>query len=353
MPLRTQILKIDPQNPDLEKIKIAANKIKEGRLVAFPTETVYGLGANALDKNAIAKIFVAKGRPADNPLIVHISSNEELFPLVSKIPKFAEKLIKHFWPGPLTIIFPKKDIVPNITTANSPYVAIRQPDHCVAQMLIKESGVPIAAPSANLSGKPSPTSADHVINDLFGKVDVIIDSGEVSVGVESTVISLIGDRPQLLRPGGLSLEKIENVLGIKISTNFDPSKISSTDEVKSPGTRYTHYKPKGEVTLIEDNSGKNKIAHKALALIEQFTLEGYRTALISPYEINCTNSHLFLNMGGSDIEQAKNVFNMLRQCDQNNIDKIVVIGVSSKQLGLAVMDRLRRAASRVINLPSD
>jgi len=345
MSLRTQILKIDPQNPDLEKIKFAANKIKEGRLVAFPTETVYGLGANALDKNAVAKIFIAKGRPTDNPLIVHISSNEELSPLVSIIPKFAEILIKHFWPGPLTIIFPKKDIVPNITTANSPYVAVRQPDHRVAQMLIKESGVPIAAPSANLSGRPSPTSADHVINDLYGKVDVIIDSGEVSVGVESTVLSLIEDHPQLLRPGGLSLEKIENVLGIKIST--------SAGEIKSPGTKYTHYKPKGEVTLIENNSNKDKTVRKALEIIEQFTLEGYRTALISPYEINCINSHLFLNMGESDTVQAKNVFTMLRQCDQNNIDKIVVIGVSSKRLGLAVMDRLHRAASRIINLPSD
>ena len=353
MSLKTQILKIDPENPDLEQIKFAANEIKEGKLVAFPTETVYGLGANALDKNAVAKIFVAKERPADNPLIVHISSNEELPPLVSIVPKFAEKLIKHFWPGPLTIIFPKKDIVPNITTASSPFVAIRQPDHRVAQMLIKESGVPIAAPSANLSGRPSPTSAEHVINDLFGKVDVIIDSGEVSVGVESTVLSLIGDRPQLLRPGGLSLEKIENVLGIKISSNFDPSKKSSTEEVKSPGTRYTHYKPKGEVTLIENNSNKDETTHKALEIIEQFTFEGYRTALISPYEISCTNSHLFLNMGGSDTEQAKNVFTMLRQCDQNNIDKIVVIGVPSNRLGLAVMDRFHRAASRIINLPSD
>ena len=353
MPLKTQILKINPQNPDLEKIKFAANKIMEGKLVAFPTETVYGLGANALDKNAVAKIFAAKGRPADNPLIVHISSNEELSPLVSIIPRFAEKLIKHFWPGPLTIIFPKKNLVPDITTANSPFVAIRQPNHPVALLLIKEAGVPIAAPSANLSGRPSPTTADHVINDLYGKVDIIIDSGEVSVGVESTVLNLTGKIPQILRPGGLSLEEIENVLGIKISINSDPSKESSAGEIKSPGTRYTHYKPKGEVTLIENNYNKNKTVGRTLALIEQFALEGHRTALISPYEINRVTPNLFLNMGSSDAEQAKNVFAMLRQCDQNNIDKIIVIGVSAKGLGLAVMDRLRRAASNILTLPSD
>jgi len=353
MPLRTQVLKIDPQNPDLEKIKFAANKIMEGKLVAFPTETVYGLGANALDKNAVAKIFAAKGRPADNPLIVHISSNEELSPLVSIIPRFAEKLIKHFWPGPLTIIFPKKNLVPDITTANSPFVAIRQPNHPVALLLIKEAGVPIAAPSANLSGRPSPTTADHVINDLYGKVDIIIDSGEVSVGVESTVLNLTGKIPQILRPGGLSLEEIENVLGIKISINSDPSKESSAGEIKSPGTRYTHYKPKGEVTLIENNYNKNKTVGRTLELIEQFALEGHRTALISPYEINRVTPNLFLNMGSSDVEQAKNVFAMLRQCDQNNIDKIIVIGVSAKGLGLAVMDRLRRAASNILTLPSD
>ena len=353
MPLKTQILKINPQNPDLEKIKFAANKIMEGKLVAFPTETVYGLGANALDKNAVAKIFAAKGRPADNPLIVHISSNEELSPLVSIIPRFAEKLIKHFWPGPLTIIFPKKNLVPDITTANSPFVAIRQPNHPVALLLIKEAGVPIAAPSANLSGRPSPTTADHVINDLYGKVDIIIDSGEVSVGVESTVLNLTGKIPQILRPGGLSLEEIENVLGIKISINSDPSKESSAGEIKSPGTRYTHYKPKGEVTLIENNYNKNKTVGRTLELIEQFALEGHRTALISPYEINRVTPNLFLNMGSSDVEQAKNVFAMLRQCDQNNIDKIIVIGVSAKGLGLAVMDRLRRAASNILTLPSD
>ena len=346
-------MKIDPQNPDLEKIKFAANKIMEGKLVAFPTETVYGLGANALDKNAVAKIFAAKGRPADNPLIVHISSNEELSPLVSIIPRFAEKLIKHFWPGPLTIIFPKKNLVPDITTANSPFVAIRQPNHPVALLLIKEAGVPIAAPSANLSGRPSPTTADHVINDLYGKVDIIIDSGEVSVGVESTVLNLTGKIPQILRPGGLSLEEIENVLGIKISINSDPSKESSAGEIKSPGTRYTHYKPKGEVTLIENNYNKNKTVGRTLELIEQFALEGHRTALISPYEINRVSPNLFLNMGSSGAKQAKNVFAMLRQCDQNNIDKIIVIGVSAKGLGLAVMDRLRRAASNILTLPSD
>lgn len=224
--MKTQIIKINPRKPDISKIKMIAEILRKSGLVAFPTETVYGLGAIALDPKAVKKIFEVKGRPTDNPLIIHIADKKEVHRLVKEVPKEAEKLINKFWPGPLTIILKKSEIVPDIVTANLDSVAIRMPANKIALALIKEAKVPVAAPSANLFSKPSPTSAEHVIQDLYGKIDVIIDGGKTKIGVESTIIDLTINPPMLLRPGKITLEKLEKVLGkVEIHQSVNKKKI--------------------------------------------------------------------------------------------------------------------------------
>lgn len=213
----TRIIKLNEKKFKIDEIKIAVDIIKKGGLVAFPTETVYGLGANALNAKAVEKVYDVKGRPKDNPSIVHIADKKDVYRLTSEISDNAERLMKKFWPGPLTLVFKKSKIVPNVTTAGLDTIAIRMPDNKIALALIRESKAPIAAPSANLAGKPSPTSAEHVIHDLYGKIDVIIDAGKTRIGVESTVLDLTSDSPILLRPGGTTLEELKKFLGkIKI-----------------------------------------------------------------------------------------------------------------------------------------
>ncbi|MDC8437743.1 MAG: threonylcarbamoyl-AMP synthase, partial [Candidatus Nitrosotenuis sp.] len=246
----------------------AASIIRRGNLVAFPTETVYGLGADALNAKAVKKIFVAKGRPADNPLIVHVSDKESVNDLARDIPQLAEKLISRFWPGPLTIVLKKSKMVPKVTTGGLDTVAIRMPKNKIAQALIREAGTPIAAPSANFFGRPSPTLAKHVLDDLDGRISAIIDGGRTRIGIESTVIDLTRKTPMLLRPGGVTLEELHSAIG---RVDVHPILKGKKSELvhRSPGMKYKHYSPDAHVILIE---GPSILVHKKiLKLVQQFS----------------------------------------------------------------------------------
>ncbi|MBR5123087.1 MAG: threonylcarbamoyl-AMP synthase, partial [Anaerotignum sp.] len=250
--MKTILAKVDLRQPEaMEIIQTAAKILQEGGLVAFPTETVYGLGGNGLDNSACEKIYLAKGRPSDNPLILHISEFEELKPIVREISPAAQKLMDAFWPGPLTMVFPKSDIVPEKATGGLDTVAVRFPNHPVARAIIHAAGLPIAAPSANSSGKPSPTRASHVEFDLNGKIDMIVDGGAAEWGLESTIVDVSGEVPMILRPGAVTKEMMEEVVG---KVEIDPAilqKPAADLKPKAPGMKYTHYSPKAEVVLVK------------------------------------------------------------------------------------------------------
>ena len=323
---------------DERKVKIAARFIKEGKLVAFPTETVYGLGAGALDKEAVIKIFHAKGRPADNPLIVHIADFEQVYELAREVPKEAELLAKHFWPGPLTMVLPKKENVPNETTGGLDSVAIRMPSHEIALGLIRASKRPIAAPSANISGRPSPTLAEHVVDDFYGKIECIIDGGETKIGVESTVLDLTTWPPMLLRPGGLPLEKIEEVIG---EIQIHPAVMGKeVDLAKSPGMKYKHYSPNAEVVVVEGK--KEKVREKLKELIKELRAEGLKIGVMATGDFYEADE--YFDLGGSEEEIARNMFKALRELDKRGVNMILAEGIEEKGLGLAIMNRLRKAA---------
>lgn len=323
-------------NPN--EIEYAAKIIKNGGLVGIPTETVYGLGADALNGKAVADIFKAKGRPMDNPLIVHIAKIEDIKKLTSCFPKNALKLAQHFWPGPLTMVLPKSDIIPNEVSAGLDTVAVRYPSHPVAEALILASDTPIAAPSANLSGSPSPTSAQHVYRDLHGKISAVIDGGNCEVGLESTVISLAYDKPRLLRPGGITLEQIEAVIG-KIEVDKGVvNHIDNNAKVASPGMKYKHYAPKAKVVLIKDNYNKYTEYVNSLkgdnigALCCDEDIEGLTVPYIS------------LGKREDYISQAHNLFEALRKLDELNLKVAYARCPDTKGVGLAVYNRLIRAA---------
>jgi len=321
---------------DERKIRIAARFILEGKLVAFPTETVYGLGADALNASAVKRIFEAKGRPADNPLIVHIARFEELKRLASHIPREAKLLAEHFWPGPLTIVLPKREEVPYVTTGGLDTVAVRMPSHPIARALIEES-TPIAAPSANISGRPSPTLAEHVIDDFYGKIECIIDGGETQVGLESTVIDLTSEKPVLLRPGGLPLEELEKVIGeIEIHPAVRGKLI---DVAKSPGMKYRHYSPRAMVIVVEGK--KENVRKKIAELVEDYRAKGLRVGVMATEEYEADE---FFPLGRSEEEIARNLFRALRELDKRGVDVIIAEGIEERGLGFAVMNRLRKAA---------
>lgn len=331
--MKTKILKLTPNNPQKLKIQEAAKIINLGGLVAFPTETVYGLGANAFNEKAIAKIFLAKERPADDPLIVHISETTALEKIVLEIPDCAQKLIKQFWPGPLSLIFKKGSLIPTNVTAGLDTVAIRMPSNKIALQLIKLSGIPIAAPSANLFGKPSPTIAQHVINDLDGKIDLIIDGGPTDIGVESTILDVTTTPPTLLRPGGITLEMIEKVIG-KIEIHPLTIDKSSIIEIKAPGMSYKHYAPLAKVILLEGNT--NAVMRIGKQLAREYNLSGKKVGFLK----NKKDLYRF----------AKTLFKSFRKFDQDHFDVIIVGGVPETGLGLAIMNRLRRAATEIIKV---
>jgi len=343
--METCVIRVDRENPDIEKIKIAAEIIKNGGLVAFPTETVYGLGANTLNGEAVMKIFKVKNRPPDNPLINHIDSKEWLYKLAEEVPEEAITLADAFWPGPLTMIFKKKDIVPDVVTGGLKTTSMRMPDNKIALNLIKYSECPIAAPSANLSGKPSPTTAEHVIHDLYGKIDCIIDGGKTDIGVESTVIDLTVDPPLLLRPGGVTYEMLKDFIEIKIHPAAE-AMIKFKGKPESPGMKYRHYAPKADMILVEGEI--NKMIKKIQEIYEEN--KGKKIGIIATEETKkfYTGNIKIIGSRRNMRTVATNLFKILREFDREGMDLIISEGFSTEGIGLAVMNRLRKAAKTVI-----
>ncbi|MEM2104921.1 MAG: L-threonylcarbamoyladenylate synthase [Candidatus Bathyarchaeia archaeon] len=343
---QTLVLKVDSQNPELEKIRIAADLIKKGGLVAFPTETVYGLGADALNPTAVLALFEAKRRPLDNPPIVHVGKTEEVYRLAKHVPQKAERLMEKFWPGPLTLIFERSEIVPRVTVAGLDTIAIRMPRHNVALALLRESNRPIAAPSANLAGKPSPTSAEHVLEDLNGRIDAVLDAGPTNIGVESTVLDLTSAPPQILRPGGTPYEELKKVLGtVKIHPVAIADGEVPIEKARSPGVKHKHYAPKAEVIVVEGEV--HAIVKKARELAEQYANKGLRVGVLATDETAAGyEGYVVKSLGSrSDLTAiARNLFRLLREFDAENVDVIIAESVPPKGLGLAVMNRLRKAA---------
>ena len=329
----TKVIQIED---DFSVLDEAAKSLSQGGLVAFPTETVYGLGANALDPEAVANIFVAKGRPQDNPLIVHISDQSMLSQVVSHVPPAAEKLMEAFWPGPLTIILEKSETIPVSVTAGLSTVGVRMPSHPVALALIEKSGVPVAAPSANLSGSPSTTRASHVIHDLTGRVDYIIDGGACEVGLESTVLDMTGKIPQILRPGGVSLEALQAVLG---QVMYEPALKDSREVPKSPGMKYRHYAPRGELYLVEKNH-----EDKLRQMLSDYRAQGKKTGVLccgaKQYEAD-----VLLNCGKTAKAYASALFDALRHMDDMGAE-VIFAELPCDEGGIvpALMNRMLKAS---------
>lgn len=331
--------------PDMAVIAQAADIIKRGGLVAFPTETVYGLGANGLDSAAVRKVFAAKGRPDDNPLILHIANVKDVFYLSSVVPLKCQVLMEAFWPGPLTLVVPKSKFVPEEITAGLDTVALRMPSHQVALALIRAAGVPIAAPSANRSGYPSPTTAAHVLDDLNGRIDAILDAGPTGLGLESTVLDVSGETPVILRPGGITRERLVEVIG---PVEYDPALTDAGEVPKSPGLKYTHYSPRAEVILLHGEPAR--VASRAEQLVEDYTAQGMKTGLLLTDEVcrqlDSTAAVYFKNLGTrNELEQiAHNIYSELRNCDAAGADVILTETYKEEGLGTALMNRLLKSA---------
>jgi len=337
------VLKINPYRPQKKIINFASDIIKKGGVVAFPTETVYGLGVDATNDQAIKKIFKLKKRPADNPLIVHISSMSQLNDVAAEIPAKAAKLIEKYWPGPLTLVFKKNKIISKIATCNLDTVAVRMPENKIALGLINSSQTPIAAPSANISGKPSPTKAGHVLEDLGTGVDLILDGGQTKIGIESTVLDMSEKRPMLLRRGAISQIEIEDTLGESIL--LDKNQASKP---KSPGMKYTHYSPHAEVILVK---GDRRI-QKMKSLAENLQKNNKRTAIITFTENE--NFYKDFNVKAlckkNDLKSySKKIFSVFRDLDRDGVDVILVEEVPLTGIGIAIDERLSKAANNIIN----
>lgn len=341
---KTLVKKVDRKNIDSEVLKASTDILKSGGLVSFPTETVYGLGANALDEEAVKSIFKAKGRPSDNPLIVHIYNSEQVRDLATEISETARILIDKFWPGPLTLLFKKSQIVSNLVSADLDTVAIRMPDDEIALAILKDSNLPIAAPSANTSGRPSPTNASHVLEDLEGKVDLVIDGGKTGVGVESTVLDLTPDIPTILRPGGVTIEELESVIGEVV---YDKA-IESEDVTlvpKSPGQKYRHYSPKAKMKIF---SGDTELVVKEInKKANDYIKAGLNIGIIATDEtISKYDFKNVISMGSRKNLKTigANLFNVLREFDKLDVDLILSEGVKECGFGKAIMNRMKKAA---------
>lgn len=344
--MKTILAKVDlSQNEAAEIIQTAAKILQEGGLVAFPTETVYGLGGNGLDSEACKKIYIAKGRPSDNPLILHISEFEELNPIVREISPAAQKLMDAFWPGPLTMVFPKSEIVPAQATGGLDTVAVRFPNHPVARAIIRAAGLPIAAPSANSSGKPSPTRASHVEFDLNGKIEMIVDGGAAEWGLESTIVDVSGEVPMILRPGAVTKEMMEEVVG---KVEIDPAilkKPAADLKPKAPGMKYTHYSPKAEVILVK---GETKaVVDEINRLAAEDKAHGYKTGVMATEETkDLYKADIVLSLGSRERpeEIGANLFKLLRKFDFLGAEKVYSEVFSEEGEGMAIMNRLNKAA---------
>ncbi|MEG0250407.1 MAG: L-threonylcarbamoyladenylate synthase [Peptostreptococcus sp.] len=339
--METIIKTIDPNNIDMDTIDEFGKMLRDGKTVIFPTETVYGLGANALDENAAAKIYTAKGRPSDNPLLVHVSDISEVDDLVKNVDEKAKMLMEKFWPGPLTILFKKESIIPDRTSGGLDTVAIRMPSDEVARRIIKAAGVPIAAPSANISGKPSPTKAEHIIEDMNGRVDAILIGGECNFGVESTIVDLSGDYPLVLRPGCVTLEMLRGVLG---KVEIDPSIMNKDDNIKAkaPGMKYKHYSPDAQVYIVSGNDEARVL--KINELIEENSKKGLKTGVLCMGKnLSRYNTKTF-NLGDNYEDVAHNLFDELIKLDKEGIDIAYTESFEEKGVGVAIMNRLKKSA---------
>lgn len=342
--MKTEIIRIDQTDFDPKVLMPAAKALAEGRLVAFPTETVYGLGADARNPEAASNIYKAKGRPSDNPLIVHISDMKQLDIVVSAVPEKARLLMETFWPGPLTLILPKAKGMPDETTAGLTTVAVRMPKNRIALELIRLSGVAVAAPSANLSGKPSPTCAEHVIADLSGRIDYIIDGGSTTVGLESTVLDMTVDTPTVLRPGGISVEMLESVIG---KVNVDKVLARSGNVVpKAPGMKYKHYAPKADMFLVSGDT--ERVVNTINELAAQNRLQNKKTGVLASLETQSRYAADVVLCAGSRKNPetvAASIFKCLREFDRNGVDIIYSETFQEEGIGLAIMNRLKKAAA--------
>lgn len=340
-------INVDSERPHIDVIRIAAETIRKGGLVAFPTETVYGLGADALNPTAVAKIFTAKERPADNPIIVHVATKKDVYKLANDVPDVAEKLMTEFWPGPLTLILRRSSLVPDITVVGLDTIGIRMPSNKVALALIRESSVPIAAPSANLAGRPSPTTAQHVIEDLAGRIDVVLDAGPTSIGVESTVIDMTSSTPQILRPGGTPYEKLKSFLGeVELHPIAAANRRVGVLRARSPGMKHRHYAPRAEMIVVEGE------LDRIVGRIRQFTAlymaEGKKVGILATDEsLSSYDADVVKALGSRNDAAgiAANLFRLLRELDKEKVDVIIAEGIAPQGLGLAVMNRLRIAAN--------
>ena len=347
----TRIVIIDESNIDDKLIAEAGAIIKSGGLVAFPTETVYGLGGDALNPESSSKIYAAKGRPSDNPLIVHIADFEALVPIVKEIPESARKLADLYWPGPLTMIFNKSDRVPYETTGGLETVAVRMPVHKTALRFIEASGGYVAAPSANISGRPSPTSAKYVIEDMNGRIEMIIDGGDSGIGLESTIVDLTGDKPMILRPGYITEKMLNEALG---EIHLDPTIMDGNCKLrpKAPGMRYRHYAPKGELTIVTGESDDvinyiNSQSGQAVAI-------GRKVGIIGTDENLKRYIGSSIKSVGSKTDEesiAHRLYAILREFDDEEVDVIFSESFEDSNLGQAIMNRLLKAAGhQVVNV---
>ena len=324
--------------PDGEALQLAARLFQEGELVAFPTETVYGLGANALDAGAVLRIFQAKGRPADNPLIVHIWSEDQLGPLC-EVTEAARRLMAAYWPGPLTLLLPKKAAVPDTVTAGLTSVGVRMPSHPVAREMLQVCGLPIAAPSANLSTRPSPTTAAHVYEDMNGRIPLILDGGACEVGVESTVLDMTGDIPTVLRPGAITPEMIAKVAGDARVADSVMRPLREGEAAPSPGMKHKHYAPRGRLTIL-----KGKREDVVREIIRRYDESENAVILASTGNLPAYGDRRVMDMGPDLSAAAHSLFALLRQADDEGVARLYAEAVSDDGVGLAVMNRMARAA---------
>ena len=332
-----------------DQISAAADILRQGGLVGIPTETVYGLGANALDAEAVNKIFEAKGRPQDNPLIIHIPGPQWLPRYCEDVPPLAYTLARKFWPGPLTMILKRKPIVPDATTAGLDTVGVRCPDHQVTLSIIREAGVPVAAPSANTSGRPSCTTAADVMEDMEGKIDAVVDGGPCQVGVESTILDLTCTPPRLLRPGGLPLEALEEVVGPVAVDKAVTERLKDGEQPKAPGMKYRHYAPKGELTIVEGTPEEVREYINRAAATDHAA--GEKTGIIGTEEmLSGYTADVVKSVGSRKDEDsiARHLYTILREFDDEGVTKIYSEGFSTEGFGQAIMNRLLKAAGHKV-----
>lgn len=353
--MKTKVLTVDPQRPDPAVIEEAAQALKSGKLVAFPTETVYGLGANALDENAVKKIFAAKERPSTDPLIVHIAHIGQVTQCASVFPADARKLALSFWAGPLTLILPKKPSIPDVVTAGLPNVALRAPSHRVARALMEMSGTPIAAPSANRFSRPSPTTAAHVIADLDGRVDVILDAGSTDIGLESTIVDFTVDPPVVRRPGGITFEQVHSLVPDVVTQDPRPRTQDPDEPQLAPGQLMRHYAPRAELTLYEGEP--EKVVERIGSDVRTAVARGARVGVLAPEEDLKALAPILASAASAgkvevrpygsrkSLERAAHeLFAALRDLDATDVTVIFASSIGREGLGLAIRDRLARAA---------